>query len=90
MKTSIMRILRWRYDISLRELAEASQLSVQHVSRIELGVYPATENAKAQIATAFARVIEKRTEVLQDLTFDCERYRDNLLDLVEPNDLEGI
>jgi len=90
MKTTIMRLLRQRHDISLREMADASQLSVQYISMIELGAYPATKNAKAQIAETFDSVVKKRLEVLQDLIVDCERYRDNLLDLVDPNDLEGL
>ena len=90
MKTSVMRILRQKYNISLRELAEASELSVQYLSIIELGAYPSTDNAKAQIIKAFERIIERRKEVLQDLTVDCEYYRDKLLDLVEPDTAEGI
>lgn len=90
MKTSVMRILRHKYCISLRELAEASELSVQYISIIELGAYPTTDNAKVQITEAFERIIEKRTEVLHDLTIDYEYYRDKLLDFVEPNTPEGI
>gem|GEM_PF-2778159 len=85
MKTSIMRILRQKYSISLRELAEAANISLQFISVIELGVYPATDTIKAQIVTAFERIIEKRAEVLQDLTVDFNLYRDKLLDFVEDN-----
>ena len=90
LKVSIMRILRQKYNISLRELAEAAQLSLQFISIIELGAYQATENTKIQIANAFERIVEKRTEVLQDLKIDYEYYRDKLLDFVEPNTPEGI
>ena len=90
MKTSIMRILRHKYNISLRELAEAAQLSLQYISIVELGAYTATDSTKTQIAEAFMRIVERRTEVLQDLTVDCEYYRDKLLDFVEPDTPEGI
>ena len=85
-----MRLLRLRYNITLREIAEAAELSLQHISRIELGLYPANDNTKVHMATAFDRIISNRTTVVTDLIADYAVYGDRLLEFVGAADLEDL
>ena len=90
MKTSIMRILRHKYNISLRELAVAAKISLQYISMIELGVCPATDSTKAIVVTAFDGIIVSRTNVLSEFITDYTQNQDRLLEFVDDAASEGL
>jgi transcriptional regulator with XRE-family HTH domain len=85
MTTTIMRYLRQKHGVSLAELARCAGVSPQYMSSIELGEYPATDNAKHLAISAFERFIERRRECASQLAEDFAALRERLLD---PADME--
>ena len=62
-----LRALRLRYDIPLSELSAASDLSVQYISRAELGEISPTPRREDKLGTAVTAVIVRRHERLSAL-----------------------
>ena len=62
-----LRALRLRYDIPLSELSAASDLSVQYISRAELGEISPTPRLEDKLGTAVTAVIVRRHERLSAL-----------------------
>ena len=62
-----LRALRLRYDIPLSELSVASDLSVQYISRAELGEISPTPRLEDKLGTAVTAVIVRRHERLSAL-----------------------
>jgi predicted transcriptional regulator len=82
-KTTIMRFLRHKHGVSLAELSRCAGVSPQYLSGIELGEYPATDNAAKLARMAFDRLIEHHCDGTRSLTDDYAMYRDKLLDHIE-------
>ena len=86
-----MRILRFQYGISTRELAKAAGVSQQYLSNIELGRYNCKLTAKhlTMMQNAFEKVIKQRAEQVRELSETYAANRNRLLDLVmeDVNDL---
>ena len=57
-----LRALRLRYDIPLSELSAASDLSVQYISRAELGEISPTPRLEDKLGAAVETVIVQRHE----------------------------
>ena len=57
-----LRALRLRYDIPLSELSAASDLSVQYISRAELGEISPTPRLEEKLKDAMETVIAQRHE----------------------------
>jgi transcriptional regulator with XRE-family HTH domain len=83
MNTTVMRVLRQKHGVSLAELARCARVSPQYISGIELGEYPATDNAKWLAKSAFERLIELRQEQTSQLAEDFAEVRECLLDSVD-------
>ena len=62
-----LRALRLRYDIPLSELSVASDLSVQYISRAELGQIAPTPRLEEKLGAAVDAVIVRRHERLSAL-----------------------
>jgi transcriptional regulator with XRE-family HTH domain len=75
-----MRALRHKHGVSLVELARCARVSPQYISGIELGEYPATDNAKRLAKSAFERLIEYRQEQTSRLAEDFAAFSGRLLD----------
>lgn len=73
-----LRVLRFRHRLSLAELAACSGLSLQYISRAELGEISVTANLEAKMMTALEAVVVRRRAALQTLETDCERYKGRL------------
>jgi hypothetical protein len=78
--TTIMRTLRHKHGISLVDLARCARVSPQYISGIELGEFPATDNAKRLAKSAFERLIEYRQEQTSRLAEDLAVFSGRLLD----------
>jgi transcriptional regulator with XRE-family HTH domain len=75
-----MRYLRQKHGVSLAELSRCAGVSPQYLSSIELGEYPATDNAKWLARSAFERLIERRRERAPQLAEDFVLLKERLLD----------
>lgn len=62
-----LRALRLRHDIPLSELSVASDLSVQYISRAELGEISPTPRLEKKLGAAVDAVIVRRHERLSAL-----------------------
>lgn len=62
-----LRALRLRHDIPLSELSVASDLSVQYISRAELGEISPTPRLEDKLGAAVDAVIVRRHERLSAL-----------------------
>ena len=62
-----LRALRLRYEIPLSELSAASDLSVQYISRAELGEISPTVRLEEKLGAAVDVVIVRRHERLSAL-----------------------
>lgn len=78
-----LRWLRNRYHISLRAIAEVSDLSKQYVSNSELGNISPSPRLERQLASALERIISDRREELLLLEADFLTYRGRLLEAAE-------
>ena len=85
----VMRTLRHRYGITIRELAEAVGVSHQYVSDLELGKYTGRYDFRHSgiplMQAAFERVVDNKAEQARRLSEDYGKYRHSLLDFVEVN-----
>lgn len=84
-KTTVMRSLRILHKISLRELADAANVSVQYISKVELG----NSNGKnlKLMQKAFETLIHEKGGQLDMLM---KSYADNKDHLLEIEMLEDI
>jgi transcriptional regulator with XRE-family HTH domain len=89
-KVSVMRILRHRYKITTRELAEAVGVSQQYMSDLELGkylgIYDYRKSGEPMVLLAFEAVAAGRQGQAGQLPGLLAKYRHSLLDFVEEND----
>ena len=76
-----LRALRLRYDIPLSELSAASDLSVQYISRAELGQIAATPRLESQLADAVEKAIFRRAAAVRDMSRELRRCRGRLLEV---------
>ena len=85
-----MRLLRHKYGISMRELAEAVGVSHQHISNLELGKYADSYDYKLSgevlVLRAFENIAANRMEQARWLSEDISEYHDRLLDFLEDDD----
>ena len=76
-----LRALRLRYEIPLSELSAASGLSVQYVSRAELGELSPTPRLEDKLGDAVETVIGQRHERLGALERSFAACKGRLLQL---------
>ena len=74
-----LRALRHRHQISIRVLAAHAALSIQYVSRAELGEISATPRLEAQMASAIESVISVRKAEVRALEKDYAACKGRLL-----------
>lgn len=86
--TTILRDLRMKYKIPLSALAGAAGISVQHLSRLELGAVNKTPYAEEKIADALRSLICTRRKALLSLEQDFLLYRGRLLEPMEEHEHE--
>lgn len=79
MNITVMRFLRIKHGITLQELADAINVSVQYISDVELGYK--SGNSLNMMQKAFESVISQRNKRFQELSADFCNNRDRLLDL---------
>ena len=75
-----VRYLRFKYHITIRELAACSDVSAQRLSRIDLGKEKPSEYLNELVERAFHRLILYRRSELDALEKDFEKYHECLLD----------
>ena len=83
-----IRILRRKFQISIKELAEASGVSFQRISRLELcdgGFEPETLR---KIQKGMSAIFSKRNEECTELYEALRDNYDSLLEVVEESDYE--
>jgi len=82
-----MRFLRNKYNIPMRELAQAAGVSQQYMSDLELGKYQDRYDYRKGggplVQRAFEGVAETRLEQARRLSGDIEGSRGRLLDYME-------
>lgn len=78
-----MRLLRFKYNISVAELARVSKVSHQRISQIELSPEPATQYHRDLIAEAFAIIADERGQDGAPLRRDLKHLEYSLLDFTE-------
>ncbi len=78
-----LRALRLRHDIPLSELSAASDLSVQYISRAELGDISPTPRLEDKLGAAVDAVILRRHERLGALERNFAACKGRLLQLEE-------
>ncbi len=78
--STIMRCLRLKHGITLRELADAAGVSHQYMSDIELGKNSKRKSCEMFAQNAFEKVIEQRSRQNTEFAADYAGCRDRLLD----------
>jgi transcriptional regulator with XRE-family HTH domain len=86
-KICVSRLLRGKYNISIKELAAAANVSHQYVSGIELGEYT-FGSCETLIHDAFEKIIKHRTEQALGLAEDYAANRDRLLEFITEDGYE--
>ena len=81
--TRLLRLFRFKHQISLSELHRHSGLSHQHISRLELCRRSRTPKGERVLADAIRSIIISRREALENLEREYEVYRGNLLQPLE-------
>ena len=81
-----LRALRHRYGIYLPELSAASGLSIQYLSRAELGKIPPTPRLEERMGAAVAAVILQRSIRLASLERSYAARKGRLLQFEEEGD----
>lgn len=74
-----LRILRQKYDIRLRELAERCGVSNQYISQVELGQEYVTPRQELLIAEALLTLADEREHGARELRSDVLEHRHELL-----------
>ena len=85
---TIMRLLRIKYDISTKELADAVGISQQYVSYIELGKHGQNESCALLMQKAFEKIIVQRKNHIAGLSNSFAINRDRLLTFVMEGEYE--
>lgn len=88
METTKLRILRLRHNIPLSELASAAGISVQHLSRLELGVVNPTVRQEQKVNDAMSRLICNRQTKILELERDYLSHQGNLLQVTEESEYD--
>lgn len=82
-----LRALRLRHRVSLMELADHAGISLQYVSRAELGEIAATTRLEEQMSAALEAIISSRRAELLAFETDYMTYKGKLLKKEEhPNE----
>lgn len=87
-KETNLRLLRLRHGVWLTELADASGLSNQYISRAELGLIPATPRLEQQMLSAVETVIARRSGTAQAMEKELKSLRGRLLQSPEVSERE--
>ena len=89
-RDTVTRVLRHKYGITIRELAEAAGISVQHLNDLELAkyvdVYDYRQSGGPLMQKAFEGVAANRMEQARRLSEDIHKYSNRLLDFWEEDD----
>ena len=88
MKIMVLKMLREKYGVSVRELSECCGLSLQRIYEIESSGRPVGEAVRRRIAEALERAIRRRYERVDALTASFMAHRDELFSYVEEADYE--
>ena len=81
--STILRNLRMKYKIPLSALAGAAGISIQHLSRLELGIVTRTPYTEDKITNALRSLICTRRKELLSLEQDYLLCRGRLLESME-------
>lgn len=81
--TTRLRILRFRYNIALPELAEKIDISRQQLSRLELCIASPTAYQEKKIAEAIEKLITERKAALVELEHDYLLHKGRFLEKME-------
>lgn len=84
----IMRMLRLKHGISYTELSNASGISSQRLSQIELKPYQSTPYHRELVKSAMTDVVKMRKAALKSLEEDISLYGDRLLDFPQKEMIE--
>jgi transcriptional regulator with XRE-family HTH domain len=78
-----IRDLRLKYGIPLRELSERAGISVQQLSRLELGTVAVTAHQEQRLRTALMCLVTDRRAALDALETELRQYSGLLLQPTE-------
>lgn len=81
----IMRLLRFKHNISLAELARAAKVSIQRVSQIELSEERSTEYQRELIYEAFSIIAQESRDAA--LRRDLRQLEYRLLDYLREDEV---
>lgn len=79
----VIRYLRIKHGISIREISEAAGISIARLSEIELGKCKSTPYQQALLMVGLQTLIARRKEKLTALEEDFEEHKNNLLEKKE-------
>jgi len=82
-----IRLLREKHNIPANQYAKYSRVSRQRLIEIEQGDKNPTEHTVSLVASALGGLIAQRRKELDALEADYLRYRDNLLDYIDEEEL---
>lgn len=78
-----LRQLRLRHGITLSELAKATHVSFQQISRVELLQCPVSRELQLEYEAALERVITRRYDAVKSLEHDYRAIKGRLLEETE-------
>lgn len=81
-----LRVLRLKYHISLTELSQASGLSSQRISQLELSTGHVTDGTVQKLLGGLEQAISQRLQSQLALQADFQIHRDSLMELVGETD----
>lgn len=79
----VMRLLRYKYGISARELASHANVSEQRIFQLEILPVRPTPYLHSLLSRAFTSIICEREADLLRLKQDIDRYRNVLLEYAD-------
>lgn len=88
METRKLRLIRQKYHISLQELGDASGISEQRMSEIELNLDSVQGETLRKIQTGLSSVLSRRFDECCSLQALLEYHYNTLLDVVEETTYE--
>lgn len=74
-----LRVLRFRYSITLKALASHMHISNQHLSRMELLEIPPTAHHEQQLAAGMERLLTEWIDAPEELRQEYETHKGRLL-----------
>ena len=86
MRVRKLRVLRLKYHISLTELSQASGLSSQRISQLELSTGHVTDGTVQKLLNGLEQTISQRLQSQFALQTDFQKHRDSLMELVGETD----